>query len=255
MSYDEIARATVQVHGEQAGSGFHFLRSDVIVTNHHVVGNRVQDPSLYATAEGGHRFSLQYVRHSPQDEHDFAIYRIDQVVPPDRVALQPPSDTSAPERGRDVLFAGYPHGISALLVQQAVVAGPTPKGFYLDGSVNEGNSGGPVVDRATGEVLGIVTQRRFPGEQALQQTVDLANQIIGQLSGVTSQGQQPQPGTVQIMGVDFGQLVQSINQYQVISAQASRVLAELLRANANSGLGVGFNIEYVLNECRTLNIA
>ena len=36
--YEDLANATVQVIcGESSGSGFHFRREDIVVTNHHVV--------------------------------------------------------------------------------------------------------------------------------------------------------------------------------------------------------------------------
>ena len=112
------------------------------------------------------------------------MFEINGDVPTDRVALRPADDADKIERGRQVLFGGFPHGLEELLVQHAGISGPAArdKGFYIDGSVNGGNSGGPIVDPRGGGVIGVVTQRR-PGGPASATT-----------SGIT--------GGATVMGVD-----------------------------------------------------
>jgi S1-C subfamily serine protease len=70
--------------------------------------------------------------------------------------------------------------------------------FYIDGSVNGGNSGGPIVDFSDGKIIGIVTQRRFLGGQDLNQLQKAAKQLRDHCQQIAGRG------SVQIMGIGFG---------------------------------------------------
>jgi S1-C subfamily serine protease len=145
-------------------------------------------------------------------------------------------------RGTEVLFAGFPHGIPHLLVQRAAVAGIlNDVAFYIDGSVNGGNSGGPILDTADGSVIGIVTQRRFLGAQDLQALGVAAKQIQAHCQAMAGRG------GVQIMGIDFG-------GFSNLMAQGMQLIQEVLEANANTGIGIGFSIEFVAAKCAQLGI-
>jgi hypothetical protein len=86
---------------------------------------------------------------SPKEQFDFAVFQIRGCVPDERVALQPKLLPKL-ERGIDILFAGFPHGIHDLLVHRAAIsAAIDDTRFYVDGSVNGGNSGGPIIDDLT----------------------------------------------------------------------------------------------------------
>lgn len=164
---EQVASATVQIIADSArGSGFHFLRPEIIVTNHHVVEDA---GSVTALTERGEVMELEELSFSPAHEEDYAIYRVSRGLQETRKALMPADNTSVPSRGTPVLFSGFPHGLEDLLVQSASVAGPASEDiFYIDGSVNGGNSGGPVVDES-GALRGIVTQRRFLGGDDLEE--------------------------------------------------------------------------------------
>lgn len=65
-----------------------------------------------------------------------------------------------------------------MLVHKAYVSGPVSQiGFYIDGSVNGGNSGGPIIDVIDETIIGIVTQRRFLGVSQLQEISARAKQF------------------------------------------------------------------------------
>jgi hypothetical protein len=112
------------------------------VTCFHVIES---EPGLAeAFTSTGERWPIEYVAGSEPDNLDFAIYRVTG-DPPAAPFLLP--DAAPPEIGLDVIFAGFPHGIPDLMLQRAMVAGvESDVNFYLDGSVNEGNSGGPIVN-------------------------------------------------------------------------------------------------------------
>jgi len=235
--HELVANATFKVEcGQSSGSGFSFRHESIVVTNDHVIQPlHASGAEIEVVTEQGQRFSADLVARSPQDQLDFAILRLKDQLPVERHVLQPAMSANL-ERGTSVIFAGYPHGVPDLLVHQAIISGPASRiGFYVDGSVNGGNSGGPIVAADSGEVVGIVTQRRFMGGAQL----DALRQEVGQLSrhcqGVAGRGQ------VVIMGVDFGAFARMM-------AGGFSVMDQLLQANANSGIGIGFDIRHVNTE-------
>lgn len=236
VDFDALADATVRIiSGQSSGSGFHFLRPEIIVTADHVVED--DRNAVEAIAEDGTSWSLRCRAHSPPTDYDFAIFEIDGTAPT-RKPLLPPDQPEVPSRGTDVALAGFPHGIPHLLVQRGIVAGPNAdKGFYIDVPVNAGNSGGPAVDEASGLVLGVVTASRFLQGDELEKMSQAAQQIEQYFAGIAGQG------SVGIMGMDFGQFAQQVGQ-------SNRLLAKALELNANTGLGIAVGIEYIVDECR-----
>jgi hypothetical protein len=239
--FRSTANATVCIeNGRSRGSGFHFLRPEIIVTNRHVI----VDPAvaIMAVTEDGVRLELELIDESSPTEHDFAILRSRSAPAAGRSVLRP--KTVRPfERGMDVLFAGFPHGIPHLLVQRAVVCGlVSDHVFYLDGSVNGGNSGGPIVDSSDGKVVGVVTQRRFLGAEDLAQLSAQAEKVRGHCQAIAGRGR------VEIMGINFGAFSQ-------LMAEGMLLVREALAANANTGIGIGFSIAFAEAACQRLGVA
>jgi hypothetical protein len=239
--HEALASATVQiVRGSSRGSGFHFLRDDIIVTNHHVVDSEAGD--VLAVTENQDQLQLSELEHSPRTERDFVIYRVQGPVPKGRTVLQPASPSAIPRRGTPVLFAGFPHGIEDLLVQQATVAGPyRDYAFYIDGSVNGGNSGGPIVN-TEGSLLGVVTQSRFLGAIDLEQMAAQAQALVTHCQALRQSG-----GSVQLMGIDFA-------SFAGVMAESNVLLRNALRYNANTGIGIGFGLDAILDTCKKLGL-
>ena len=237
--FQDSANATVRIEsGDSRGSGFHFIRPNTIVTNQHVIANGAP---VQAVTEDGVAMPLRLLASSPSNQHDYALFEVQGDVPPGRTVLQP-KIISPFERGLEIIFSGFPHGIPHLLVQSAVVAGlVSDHVFYIDGSVNGGNSGGPIVDLSDGAVVGIVTQRRFLGGKDLEDLKDAAEQIRTHCQAMVGRG------GVQIMGIDFGAFSQ-------LMAEGMLLIREVLEANANSGIGIGFAIEFVHDKCWELGI-
>jgi hypothetical protein len=241
--YEELANATVLVTcGENSGSGFHFRREDIIITNHHVIQQNTQTGMpITAATETGEIFSLELLSYSHLNENDFAILRATTELPGGRTVLSPKVMKNI-ERGIEILFSGFPHGIPDLLVQKAIVAATIDdRSFYIDGSVNGGNSGGPIVDYSDNSVIGIVTQRRFLGGAKLDDLSKQANQLYLYCQQIANRG------SVQIMGIDFV-------QFAWLMSQSFLLIDHVLKANANSGIGIGFRIDFVNEEFEKIGL-
>lgn len=237
--HQTLANATFQViAGDSRGSGFSFMREDLVVTNLHVVAtccdlqNLRQINHVILQTEVNEHIEAQ-ILHIDGD-NDFAIMRLQSQLPAGRTVLQP-SAGFAPSGGRKVIFAGYPHGIPLLLTSEAIISAPMEHGrFTLDGMVNGGNSGGPIIDRDSGELVGIVTQRRYiMGDQA-----DAFSQEIAQLRQYLSSASQH--GSVEIMGVNFGQMADMFGR-------SLQIVSDMMSQNANSGIGIGFSIQPIVD--------
>ncbi|MBI4294541.1 MAG: PAS domain S-box protein [Chloroflexi bacterium] len=242
---DKVAVATLRIEfGTNRGSGFHFLNVQTVLTNHHVVegAEYAKAPAIIGVTESGSQTKLELVAWSPKTKHDFAILRAVSPVPEGRNALQPKVMRPI-ARGTEVFFGGFPHGIPHLLVQRAFVAGlVSPEVFYLDGSVNGGNSGGPIVDAADGTVIGLVTQRRFLGGADLEDIAKSAEQLRTHCQAIAGRG------SVQIMGIDFSGFIHSM-------AESRLIVRRPIEANANTGIGIGFSIAFASSECASRNIS
>jgi len=242
--FENTAKATVRIEcGSSRGSGFHFLRPDIIVTNHHVVAaHNANNVPVTAVTEKGQEMGLTLLVSSPTEEHDFAVFQVNGSVPNDRYVLQPRILHSF-DRGTEIVFSGFPHGIPHLLVQSAIISGHLNDSvFYIDGSINGGNSGGPIIDCSDGTVIGIVTQRRFLGAQDLRQLAETASQLRSHCQRIAQSG-----GSVQIMGIDFG-------GFSRLMAEAMLLIGETLETNANTGIGIGFSIASVSIACERQGI-
>ena len=236
--FAHAASATVRIEfAESCGSGFHFMSAGTIITNRHVIeGAELGSTDAVAVTESGVRLALTLLAYSPADADDFAVLSVRDDIPPGLGLLSPSADVSPP-RGTQVVFAGFPHGIPDLLVQQAIVSGLlSPRGFYMDGSVNGGNSGGPILNADDGSVLGVVTQRRFIGSGQLGDLRSTAGRIGSHCEEAAAHG------SVEIMGINFG-------RYAGLMAEGMVLIEDVLQINANTGIGIGYSIAPVVAKC------
>lgn len=241
---ERIANATLRIQcGSSSGSGFHFINEQTIVTNYHVVEPYFDSGQpIVGITEHGERINLQLLAFSDKNTYDFVILRATSAIPDGRVTLKPKVQDYV-NRGTEICFSGFPHGIEDLLVHKAYISGPANQvGFYIDGSVNGGNSGGPIIDISDLSVIGIVTQRRFLGAAQLQGISSKAKQLQSQCNQLGGGG-----GRVVIMGIDF-------TQFAGLMGESFSFTSAIIEANANSGIGIGFHIKYVTEKCHSIGI-
>ena len=230
--HQQIANATFQViAGGSRGSGFSFMEEEYVVTNLHVVANMINFQTgkpvdyIQLRTESDEILLADIVM--VNSDNDFAVLKLKTTLSAGREVLQP-SDGFKPIRGKRLIFSGFPHGDPDLLTHEAILSAPleTHK-FYLDGMVNGGNSGGPIVDPDDGRVVGIVTKRRYPGWEAADAIANHAQKLAQAIHGSHV--------TMSIGGLDFTRMNQ-------MYAESLNVIVSMLNMNANSGIGLGFPI-------------
>ena len=239
--FERLSNATLKINcGNSCGSGFHFINEELVITNHHVIENHLTNgDNVQAITEAGIVLNLSLVTYSDKNKFDFALLKIIGNIPNDRIILRP-KVTDHIIRGTEICFSGYPHGIDDLLVHKAVVSGPFNEiGFYIDGSVNRGNSGGPIIDIIDGSVIGIITNYRFLKDSELNILSNKAVQLQKQCKAIAGQI------TVKFGGINFGEFAKLMSESLVLSNSA-------IQLNANTGIGIGYNINYVVEECKKL---
>ena len=242
---DNLAKATVRMvsaGGEGKGSGFHFIKPEIIVSAAHVVDELIAGQgAMIAHAETGERWSLKLLASSPPNEFDYAIIEASGAGFAGRVALNP-SSRMISGRGSKILFAGYPHGIDPLLVQTSEVTSPTKdNAFSFSGMVHGGNSGGPVADYENLEALGIVTKRRFFGDPQMRAVDTEMKQLQDYLTRIRAQG------SVTIMGVNFG-------EFAFAMSRIASLTNDVIRADSTTGIGIANSIGPILEKCKAIKL-
>lgn len=138
------------------GSGFLYNNKGDIITNAHVVKDaniinvRTSNARVYPAAIVG-----------MSEETDIAVIRVPQMANQSAISVE--KDGKA-EIGDEVIALGSPHGFQNT-VTVGIISG-TERNFSVDdydyenvyqisAQITHGNSGGPLIDRATGKVIGI----------------------------------------------------------------------------------------------------
>jgi S1-C subfamily serine protease len=132
---------------------------------------------------------------------------------------------------------GFPLEHDNLTCHQGIISSFYRSGLdeviQIDGSVNAGNSGGPLIDPETGVAFGIVTRKATGLSQLfahLRQSIE-ANIDVAQRTG----------GGIAVGEIDF---------VQAIIASQNQMLLTLneIERQANVGIGYAFSVEHILTE-------
>jgi S1-C subfamily serine protease len=243
MNGDDIVNATVQIRygGEPVGSGFRFLYDDIIITSAHTLSPITENVPITASVDQQTEVELELVDVSPEPRgggHDYAVLQTTDGISPEREVLQPRNED--PSRGEEVYFAGHPFDTANTLLHTAIVSGPHNHGFYLDGSVNLGNSGGPIVDKDSGEVVGIVTESQVYQSQSLEEAINYLNTVQQQLLRI----QEVHETTINRV---------SVEDLAMDSIQEMQKAIDILTDNVSSGIGVGYSIKPIVDDLSDLD--
>ena len=150
--YDKYLNGVVTIRSADAiGSGFFVSKDGLLVTNHHVIGKeqtvalKTRDNRLlFGHVIAGNRF------------RDLALI---QVKGDDFTFLRLSTGEHA-SIGKEVIAVGTPRSLSWSVsrgIVSAVRDFPQMRYIQTDAAVNEGNSGGPLIDLESGYVIGVNT--------------------------------------------------------------------------------------------------
>jgi hypothetical protein len=150
------------------GTGFALSGGSIVTTNSHVVGNCAAEELVGKSSVIADDVKFVSVERDP--ERDLALLCAARPLP---FGLELKGDENTPVE-TEVETWGYPlrYNDSAPILSRGYVAGYTmgkdPNGqlknppvrhLIVNGALNPGNSGGPLIDRASGKVIGIVVEK------------------------------------------------------------------------------------------------
>lgn len=154
----------------EKGSGFVIEKMGILVTCNHVVAEKNATILLRFPNKEENITAKVTLR---DEEHDLALLKFDDTT-------IKPLGVASPEivrEGMPVLFSGYPLDLVSLTTHQgilsAIMEDATGSTIYLiDGTVNSGNSGCPLMTQ-DGKVIGVVNAKRREQADLLKKVEDM----------------------------------------------------------------------------------
>ncbi|MFH0833961.1 MAG: serine protease [Patescibacteria group bacterium] len=137
------------------GTGFVFSKKGILVTCDHVVRSANK---VLIKFSGGEFIEAEIVIRD--SEHDLALLKFND---DSRIPI-PIAEAKNIQEGMKVIFSGYPLGLQDLTTHIGVLSAITQDAtgvdtYLIDGTVNSGNSGCPLMN-ADGKVIGVVNAKR-----------------------------------------------------------------------------------------------
>lgn len=245
-----IAQVALEKDRQVLGHGSAFLIDRGLITNSHVIRPPGSIDAIVIRFED----SEQDIRLLPENcydsiivesaehERDFALIDLSEPELENRHRFKfgESSDVCV---GEQVLFLGFPFGMPQLTAHMGYISSiheqQSATFIQIDGSVNGGNSGGPLVDLKSGNVVGIVT-RAFKG--IVEQEFDNLIMTLQNNQRILTQNRT----TMIVGGVD-----------PVVGLRASQAameqIAKNLKRSANVGIGYAFSSDYVRDQIGDLD--
>ena len=245
--YKSICSIVYYKDGERIASGTGFKVGDKLITNNHVIQvPQATDVLLRFVKEDGYTdsaskrmsltdFQTRVLDIMPEDSWDYAI--LDFNIPEfDTIPSLCLSNQDNFAIGQSVALLGFQFDQPNLSIHTGILSSrfvkKDVKYLQLHISVNYGNSGGPLIDPKTTEVVGIVT-RKMTG---LTRQFDKLLESFGQNIRVLEQASKG--GRVQMFGVD------PIDVFKVSQTQMAKISLEIKRS-ANVGVGYAYELEKI----------
>ncbi len=249
-----VAQICLERGRERVTAGSAFLVAGGLVTNSHVLRDVAFDVAVIRFERTAYEDGIRLARdtclaavalESPPDEHDVAFLRLDQPEFQGRHTFAF-GDSANLRVGDELGFLGYPFNMEHLTCHVANVSSLRLRGrvqvIQIDGSVNGGNSGGPLINFSEGHAVGVVCRAEigFLANQfddlihALNQNVELLQRSAG--------------ARVIIGGVDPAEGLRA-------SQVAMHRIAVNLRRSANVGIGYAFGTDYIRDRMAELQAA
>jgi len=182
-------------------------------------------------------FKAKLARGDDEDHWDYAILDLPsefQAIP--SLQLCEKDDASI---GSAVVLFGFQFEQENLSIHAGVIASKSNRGnvrkLQLDASINYGNSGGPLIDPATGAVIGIVTRKETGSTGQLDNLIKFNDSFLQR----------------SLYRDDFRLHLEYTDVLQVTQTQLKTIAHEIDRS-ANVGIGFAFELERVRHELSEL---
>ncbi len=245
--YKSVFSITLLRDGGRIASGTGFKVENKLVTNYHVIqvpaATHIQLLLVNKDSYTEHiskiipldEFLTKLTGSMPVESWDYAIFNIDW-----------PEFTSIPSLnlcvkdefniGQPIALFGYQFGQPNLSMHSGILASrfmsAKIKYLQLDASINQGNSGGPLVDPNTSEIIGIVTRKMTGLTKQFDELLKSFEQNIQTL------GQASRGGRIQMFGID------PIEGMKISQTQMAKISLEI-KNSANVGIGFAYELEEV----------
>lgn len=239
-----VVQIVAERNRQRIGSGSAFLVKGGLVTNNHNLRSASFDALAIRFPDTDPEDPTNYIRIIPDDcvaiesqenEKDYAYLRVSGPEFKGRHLFEFSTDASPLSAGEQVLFLGFPFGMPQLTCHVGHVSSIHDRNgieiIQIDGSVNGGNSGGPLLDLKTGMVAGIVTRA----------VTGIIENEFKNLIAALRQNQEvckKMPSIMKVGGVDP---IQAIGASQAAMEQIARNLFR----SANVGIGYAYSSVYV----------
>jgi len=244
-----IAQITLIKNKNLYRVGSAFLVEDGLVTNSHNLRTIAFDMIAIRFADMDPNDNASYIvinnvdlkkkiaSESPESAKDYVYLKFYDPRFENRHVFQF-TDSSNLLVGEQVVFLGFPFGdlhmtshigyVSAMYTRNNIEI------IQIDGSINSGNSGGPLLDLKTGKVVGIITQAN----------VGFVVKQFNELFASLKQNQkilEERQGMADFAGIDL------MNAFKVTYV-AMEQIAKHLRRSANVGIGYAYSSDYVRDD-------
>lgn len=233
------------------GKGSGFFSNGALITNNHVFSGYLKASKVWlrtytdsatnlsdGTVLGREEFAAALVSGSLEANYDYAVLRSPKLEAQNKhnFLLRSPKDFSV---GDEIALLGFPLDHMNLVCHRGSIASLHRTNgvdvIQIDASVNSANSGGPLIDPSTGDVIGIVT-RKDTG------LTSVLSQLKAVLSANLKTLQVAQLGaTIELNGID------ALEAIAASQTQIMHLVAEIERS-ANVGIGYAFSIKHLLED-------
>lgn len=229
---------------EKIASGSGFIIDGYLVTNNHVFSCPPSEKIVLEFVEqdgstikfhkelNKDNFMAALKEGSTEENWDFAILEINELKKmPSLKFCQPEKELPI---GMPIGLLGYAFGDNNLSIHAGMISSQFSKNdvkyIQVDASVNTGNSGGPLIDLETSEVIGIVTRAATGLTKMFDELIESFDKNIETMQTVK--------GMIELGSVD------PMEALIISQSQMARISKEIKRS-ANVGIGYAFALDQI----------
>lgn len=237
---------------ERAASGTGFIVKGYLVTNYHVIHQCPENSVVVIRTYDSQPILLdgiQLTHHdlvkrtitaSDEKHYDYIVLDIHELIEKNLYNFSLASYKSK-QVGDSILFLGYPFEHLNFVCHAGIISSIYKSNngiidiIQVDASVNPSNSGGPLIDPETGNVIGIITRKATGLDQTFEQLRSIIRKNIDFISSSPSRGQMFIGGVDPVQGI-------IASQSQILQ------LTDHIERSANVGIGYAFSVEELMTE-------